>query len=128
MTFIADNMHWIMLVSGLLTLTMLQGVFAPRATMQALFGESIEGASAELVVRNWAALIAGGGAMLIYAAFNPEWRPLVLVFTGAGKAMFIALVLAHGGRFLKRQAGAAVVLDSVMVAMFAAYLMGSAQG
>ena len=128
MTFIADNMQWIMLVSGLLTLTMLQGVFAPRAVMQAFFGESIESRSAELVVRNWAALIAGGGALLIYAAFNPEWRPLVLIFTGAGKLAFIALVLAQGGRFLKRQAGVAVVLDGVMVALFAAYLLSSAPG
>ncbi len=125
MSLIVENMQWIMLVAGLLTLTMLQGVFAPRAAMQAFFGESIESPSAELVVRNWAALVAGGGAMLIYAAFNPEWRPLVLIFTGAGKLVFIALVLAHGGKYLKRQAGVAVMLDSVMVALFAAYLLNS---
>ena len=123
---IVENMQWIMLAAGLLTLTMLQGVFAPRATMQAFFGESIDSRGAELVVRNWAALIAGGGAMLIYAAFNPEWRPLVLVFTGAGKLVFIVLVLAHGGRYLKRQAGLAVALDALMVALFAAYLAAAA--
>ncbi len=125
MSLVVDNMQWIMLVGGLLTLTMAQAVFAPRAAMQAFFGEGIEGASSELVVRNWAALIAGGGAMLIYAAFNPEWRPLVLIFTGAGKLVFIALVLTHGGRFLKRQAGLAIVLDSVMVALFATYLIAT---
>jgi hypothetical protein len=125
MNMIVENMQWIMLVAGLLTLTMLQGVFAPRAAMQAFFGESIDSRGAELVVRNWAALIAGGGGLLIYAAFNPEWRPLVLIFTGAGKLVFIALVLMHGGRFFKRQAGVAVVLDSVMVALFAAYLLNS---
>ena len=122
MSFIVDNMQWIMLASGLLTLTMAQAVFAPRAAALAIFGENISGAAAELVVRNWGGLITGGGAMLIYGAFNPEWRPLVLIFTGAGKAMFIVLVLAHGGKFLQRQAGIAVMLDSVMVALFAAYL------
>ncbi len=123
MSLLVDNMHWVMLVSGLLTLSMLQAVFAPRNAMQAMFGEGVAGPAAELVVRNWGGLIAGGGAMLIYAAFNPEWRPLVLIFTGAGKLMFIALVLAHGHKFLLRQAGAAVVLDSIMVALFAAYLL-----
>lgn len=122
MSLIVDNMQWIMLASGLLTLTMAQAIFAPRATALAIFGEEISGAAAELVVRNWGGVIAGGGAMLIYAAFNPEWRPLVLIFTGAGKLMFIGLVLAHGGKYLRRQAGIAVVLDSIMVALFAAYL------
>lgn len=123
MSLIVDNMQWIMLAAGLLTLSMAQAVFAPRATVRAVFGEEISGAAGELVVRNWGGLIAGGGGMLIYAAFNPEWRPLVLIFTGAGKLMFIALVLAHAGRFLKSQAGIAVVLDSIMVALFTAYLL-----
>ena len=125
MSIIVDNMQWIMLAAGLLTLTMLQTVFAPRKAMQAMFGEGVAGPAAELVVRNWGGLIAGGGAMLIYAAFNPEGRPLVRIFTGAGKLMFIALVLAHGRKFLSRQAGAAVVLDSIMVALFAVYLLAS---
>lgn len=123
MSVIVDNMQWIMLAAGLLTLTMLQAAFAPRAATKAIFGEEVAGPAAELVVRNWGGLIAGGGAMLIYAAFNPEWRPLVLVFTGAGKLGFIALVLSQGRKFLSRQAGVAVVLDSIMVALFAAYLL-----
>lgn len=122
MSLIVDNMQWIMLASGLLTLTMAQAMFAPRATALAIFGEEISGAAAELVVRNWGGIIAGGGAMLIYAAFNPEWRPLVLIFTGAGKLMFIGLVLARGGKYLRHQAGIALVLDSIMVALFVIYL------
>lgn len=125
MLLLVENMQWIMLVSGLLTLTMLQAAFAPRAAMRAIFGEEIAGPAAELVVRNWGGLIAGGGAMLIYAAFSPEWRPLALIFAGAGKLMFIALVLAHGRKFLSRQAGVAVVLDAVMVVLFTAYLIAT---
>lgn len=125
MSFIIENMQWIMLASGLLTLTMLQAVFSPRTAMQAIFGEEVAGLAAELVVRNWGGVIAIGGAMLAYAAFNPEWRALVLIFTGAGKLMFIGLVLAHGRRFLSRQAGVAIVLDAIMVALFAAYLIAT---
>ena len=126
MAFIVDNMHWIMLGAGLLTLTMAQGLFAPRATLRAMFGEELSGSAAELVVRNWAGLIAGGGAMLIYAAFHAQWRPLALVFAGLGKLMFIALVLARGAKYLRRQAGLAVALDGVMVTLFALYLFADA--
>jgi hypothetical protein len=45
-----------------------------------------------------------------------------LAFAGASKAIFIALVLSHGGRFLGYQAGIAVVVDLVWVAVFATCL------
>lgn len=41
------------------------------------------------------------------------------------KAAFIGLVLAQGGRYLSQQAVVAVVLDSVMVGLFVAYLAGT---
>jgi hypothetical protein len=49
-------------------------------------------------------------------------RPLALTMAGASKAVFIALVLSHGGRFLGSQAGVAVAVDAMWVIMFAAYL------
>ena len=125
MTWIVAHMKWILLVSGLLTCSMIQTVVAPHRVMQTFFGEPIEGAAAELVVRNWGALIALGGGMLILAAFHAPSRPLALAFTGLGKLVFIALVLAHGGRYLGFQAGVAVVADSLMVLLFALYLFAS---
>ncbi len=125
MAWLVANMKWIMLVSGILTCTMIQTAFAPHAAMRTFFGEPLEGAAAEIVVRNWGAVIALGGGMLIYAAFHPPSRPLALVFTGLGKLVFIGLVLAHGGRYLGHQAGVAVVVDSVMVLLFAAYLVAT---
>ena len=38
------------------------------------------------------------------------------------KAIFIALVLSHGRQFLGYQAGVAVAVDLIWVAIFAAYL------
>lgn len=116
------SIKWIMLVSGALTCTMVYAAIAPEAALQSTFGESLSGPVAEIVVRNWGALIALGGAMLIYGAFEPAVRPLVLVFTGVGKMIFIGLVVSHGTRYLSQQAGVAVVLDSLMVAIFALYL------
>ncbi len=123
MTLLVDNMQWVLLVCGLLTLSMAQAIFAPRATMRAYFGEAPESRAVDLLMRNWGMLVAAGGALLIYAAFTPEARPVSLIFVGAGKLMFIALVLAAGGGFLKKQAGLAIVIDGIMVALFAAYLL-----
>lgn len=50
-------------------------------------------------------------------------RPLALTVAGASKAIFIALVLSHGRRFLGYQAGIAVFVDALWVMVFASYLL-----
>jgi hypothetical protein len=83
----------------------------------------VSGPVADVVVRNWGALIALVGAMLIYGAGKPAVRPLALTVAGASKAVFIALVLSHGGRFLGYQAGIAVFVDVLWVIVFASYFL-----
>lgn len=113
----------VMLVSGLLTLTMIYAAIAPEAALRSSFGETLSGPVAEVVVRNWGALIALVGAMLIYGAFNPPVRPLVLLVAAASKVVFITLLLAYGRRLLAHGAGAAAVIDTIMVILFAGYLV-----
>ena len=125
MNWIVANIDWIMIVSGLLTFTMIYAALAPQAALRANFGETLEGPLAEIIVRNWGALIALVGAMLIYGAYDPQSRALILIVAGASKLIFIALVLSQGGRYLRRQAGIAVLVDLVMVALFAGYLLAS---
>jgi hypothetical protein len=125
---LVDNMQWVLLVCGLLTLSMLQAVFAPRATMRAYFGEAPDSKASDLLMRNWGMLVAAGGALLVYAAFTPEARPIALVFTGLTKLAFISLVLMAGGGMLKKQAGLAVVIDGVMILLFGAYLFATQAG
>lgn len=122
MGFVVSSISWIMLVSGFLTLTMIYAAIAPQAALKATFGETIEGPLAEIIVRNWGALIAIVGGMLIYGVYDPPLRPLILAVAGASKVIFIALVVSQGGRYLRRQAGVAVAIDLVMVALFAVYL------
>lgn len=64
MTWIVAHMKWIMIVSGVLTSTMFYAAISPAAALESTFGESLNGPLAELIVRNWAALIARGGVML----------------------------------------------------------------
>ena len=125
MSFVAGNIKWIMLMSGALTCTMVYAVVAPQAALRSTFGETLEGPLAEIVVRNWGALITLVGAMLIYGAFNPQVRSLALIVAGASKLVFAALVLSQGGRYLGHQAGIAIAIDLVWVALFACYLLGA---
>lgn len=119
---VVAKIQQIMIVSGFLTLTMVYAAIAPEAALRSTFGESVTGPVADVVVRNWGALIALMGAMLIYGARKPALRPLALTVAGTSKAIFIALVLSHGGRFLTHQAGIAILVDLVWVVVFAAYL------
>ena len=123
--WIVHNMRWIMMVSGVLTATMIQAAIAPDAALESNFGETVSGPVAYLVVRNWGALIALIGGMLMYGAFNPVYRPLVLIVAGLSKAIFIGLVLLEGTRYLSSQAGMAIAIDSVMVILFAWYLIAA---
>lgn len=125
MTWIVSNINRLMTVSGALTLTMIHALFAPEAALQANFGESLNGPVASIVVRNWGALIALVGGMLIYGARNPAVRPLVLTVAASSKIVFIVLVLAQGARFLSQQVGVAVVIDAIWVVVFALYLLAA---
>jgi hypothetical protein len=124
MRWVVAHIKAVMLVSGLLTCTMVFAAIAPQAALRSTFGEALEGPLAEIVVRNWGALIALVGAMLIYGAYSPAVRPLVLTVAAVSKLVFIGLILAHGQRYLDT-AALAVAIDLVVVALFGAYLVAA---
>jgi hypothetical protein len=116
-----------MIVSGLLTSTMLYAAVAPEAALLTTFGETLSGPLAEIVVRSWGALIALVGGMLIYGAWDAAVRPLVLLVAGGSKAIFIALVLSQGSRYVG-PAAPALIIDAIAVVLFAWYLVARATG
>lgn len=124
MNWIVVHIKWIMLIAGALTCTMLYPALAPQAALQTTFGATLEGPVADVVVRNWGALIALVGAMLIYGAFHSPVRPLVLVVASASKLVFMGLVLSHGTLFLGRT-GVALMVDGVALILFAGYFLGA---
>jgi hypothetical protein len=128
-------MHWIvagikgiMLVSGALTCTMVYAAIAPQAALRSTFGATLDGPVAEIVVRNWGALIALVGGMLIYGAFHPAARALALVVAGLSKVWFLTLLVVFGRSFLGGQAGVALVSDTIQVALFVVYLVLARRG
>ncbi|HEY6504068.1 MAG TPA: hypothetical protein VIZ28_08855 [Chitinophagaceae bacterium] len=123
MRFFLSNFKWVMLISGLLTCTMFLALFSPQDSLKSNFGETLEGPVAGIVVRNWGALIGLVGIMLIYGAFNMPVRKFTLVIAGTSKIIFISLVLSSGVSYFGLGAGTAVIADSVMVVLYALYLM-----
>jgi hypothetical protein len=125
MNWIVPKIKWIMIVSGTLTFTMIFAAIDPQAALRQNFGETLDGPVANIVVRNWGALIALIGAMLIYGAWNPPVRGMALTAALVSKLVFIGLVVSHGASYLSQQVGIAVVVDLVMIALFAWYLLAA---
>src|SRR4029079_14195859 len=93
MKWIVLRIKGIMLTAGVLTSTILYAAIAPQAALRSTFGEELNGPVAEIVVRNWGALIGLIGAMLLYGAYHPSSQSLVLTVAGLSKVVFIGLVL-----------------------------------
>ena len=123
MNWIVGHIKWIMLVSGAITCTMLYAAIAPSAALELMFGDSLEGPLAEIIVRNWAALITIVGAMLVYGAYSPSSRGLVLSVACVSKAIYVGLMLSIGTQYLAKM-GISIAFDSILVVVFCAYLLG----
>ncbi|ACL93513.1 hypothetical protein [Caulobacter vibrioides] len=117
MIWVGEHYAGILVVSGLLTLTMLQFALAPSRSQHSTFGEALEGPLANVIVRGWGLLIALIGGGLIWAAFHPETRTLAVAFAVISKAFFIGSLIAQGRRYLKGFARIAILIDAVVIAL-----------
>lgn len=116
------HIKWVMVVSGLLTITMVYALIAPQAVLQSMFAVSLEGPATDVVVRNWGALIALVGGMLIYGAFVPKVRSFALTIAIISKCTFVYLVLTYA-RPLSTQLQVSLVADAIFVLIFVIYLL-----
>jgi hypothetical protein len=121
--WVVVQIEWIMLLSGLLTSTMVYAFIAPKAALRSMFGEVLDWPLAEVVVRNWGALITLVGILLIWGSFYPDGRSVIVFLAVASKLVFVGLVLANGTYFLRQQVGIAALIDVMFVALFAIYLL-----
>ncbi len=128
MNLIVANIKWIMLVSGLLTCTLFYAAIAPQAALRSMFGESLDGQLAEIIVRNWGALLTLVGALQVYGAFNSISRLLIVIVSSISKLVFVTLVLVYGRSFLGYQAGTAITIDLIIVILFVCYLISDRKG
>lgn len=109
-----------MVIAGCLTCSMIYTFINPQASLQSMFGETLTGPTANVVVRNWAVLITLIGVMLIYGAFVPAVRNFVLVIATIHKSIFVGLVIVSGYG-LSGQIWGAIAADAAMVVIFLIY-------
>lgn len=123
MNWLARSMKWIMLITGLLTASIFYYAISPQDSLAADFGHGLDDPLAVLIVRNWAILVGLVGMMLIYGAFVPPARRLVLSVAALSKIAFVLLMLGAGSAYLAYRIRYAVVIDSLEVLIFLAYLL-----
>lgn len=125
MSLLVRNIKWIMLVTGLLTATMFYNAIDPQGSMIANFGHGLDSPLADLIVRNWGILVGLVGLMLVYGAFVPLARRLVLSVAALSKGAFVILLLTIGSAYLGQRIRFAVVVDGLEVLLFVAYLLAT---
>jgi hypothetical protein len=123
--WIVSNIHWVLIVCGVLTATMLFPMIAPRRAFDLMFGEVADGPLGELLTRNWSQMIFATGLLLIYAAYHEEARLPILIFASFSKLTFASLVISNGGRYARKMAMQIAGGDLIMVGLFAWYLVAT---
>lgn len=121
MDLLGTDFKWVMLAGGLLTSSLWLAAVAPGLGIRLLVGEAPSGPLAGMLARMFGIMVGLNGLMLIWGAFHPEVRPVVLIYAIAGKAAFVALVAASPA--WRKPALLGLVVDSVLVVLFAAYLL-----
>ena len=115
MNWLAARIKGITLTAGVLTSSLLYAAIVPQHGLDSNFGDGLY----------WDALLGLVAGILIYGAFHPLSRALVLTVVGLSKVVFIGVLLSHGTRYLHYQAGIALFVDSLFLLVFCGYLVGS---
>ncbi len=119
----ATHIEIILLVTGVLTASMLLQFFAPVTMVRRNFGVELKDDVSIFIARHWGLLVFCFGALLILAARNEAIRVPVIIAAGVEKLGLIGFVLA--GPLKKHPTALFIaVADSVMVLLYAGYLLG----
>jgi hypothetical protein len=122
-SWLAAQIEWILLVTGVVTAGALLLFLAPGTMMRLLFGQAPADALSVLIIRHWGLLVFLVGALLAYAAYHAEVRGPVLLVAIAEKAVFaLGMFLSP---FRSRPAVLVMALaDAGVAAVYLMYLIG----
>jgi hypothetical protein len=125
MSWIGENIDWVLIVCGAATCSMLSMTLAPRFATRFVFGEELTSPAQVLIARSWGAMIFVSGLLLIVSASHPDFRLPVMLNAIAGKLGFTLLVFANGGRYSAKPAFPMAIADLVIVALFVWYFLAT---
>ena len=113
----------ILIVTGLITASMIVAFFAPAIVLSQWFVDPPADAVTLAVMRHWGLLVFCFGGLLVWAAYRPDLRKPVLVFTIVEK---VALVLGILLLPLALKSGAYVAAgtDATLSIVYLLYLAG----
>ncbi len=121
---LASSMEWILIISGIGTAAgSLAGLFAPRTTLQLVFGVRSSDGLTMLLVRHWGTLLFVVCALTAYSAYVPASRVPILTAAIIEKIVIVALIFFGP---LKRTVAMTVIgiMDGMLTVLFIAYLAG----
>jgi hypothetical protein len=122
-TFI-NNFHLVLAIAGGLTISMVQGIYAPVALVKSTFGVDVEHPVVIVIIRSWCALITLTGILLIWSIDATELRVPVVLAAGLSKIFYVALLLGLPSDYRTPKAQTVIYADSAMAGLFAIYLAG----
>ena len=113
----------ILIVTGLITASMIVAVFAPAIVLDQLFAKPPSDAVSLALTRHWGLLVFCFGGLLVWAAYRPDLRKPVLVFTIVEKfALVLGILLLPLA--LKSGAYVAAGTDATLSIVYLLYLAG----
>jgi hypothetical protein len=113
----------ILVVTGIVTASMIAAFLAPAMVLDQLFVGTPSDAVSLAVTRHWGLLVFCFGALLIWAAYRPELRKPVLIFTIVEKvALVLGILLLPLA--LKLGAYIAAATDATCTALYLLFLAG----
>ena len=122
-SIITDGIFWILIVTGLMTLTMAGAVIAPGMTFRNTFGEALaQDPAHRLLMRAWGWMVTLLGIALVVAAYEEAARFWVLCYASASKLGFAAMVLTLDTQGRHRKVYLVAFADIVMALLYVAYL------
>jgi hypothetical protein len=119
---LTDHIQGILLITGGLTATLVAGVVAPGLVLRVLFLRDSPSPGEKLAIRHWSLLIALFGVSIVYAAYQPSVRSLVLTGASVEKLGIGAFVATSPARNLRL--GLVAGADAIMGLLYVSYLVG----